>query len=180
MDFLKRRWRSFVISLINAFLCGTHFFKLKRFMLCCCDITVGKGTKIVGPFSVGNCSHITIGNDCWIGKSFSVHGDGTLEIGDNCDIAPEVSVFTGTHMIGNASRRADKGMSLSVKIGNGCWICGRASILGSIVIGNGAVVGMSSLVNKDIAENILVAGVPAKKIRELKNDNFDSYATLGL
>ena len=52
-----------------------------------------------------------------------------------------------------------------VKIGNKVWIGAHATILPGVTIGNGAVVGAGAVVTKDVPENAVVAGVPAKIIK---------------
>lgn len=53
-----------------------------------------------------------------------------------------------------------------MKIGNRVWIGSGAIILPGITIGDGSIIGAGSVVTKDVAENTIVAGVPAIKIGE--------------
>lgn len=53
------------------------------------------------------------------------------------------------------------------QIGNNCWIGTHAVILGDITIGDNSIIGASSVVVKDIPDNCVVAGNPAKIIRQL-------------
>ncbi len=164
---LQRRWREFVLFLVNHIFCGTRFFSIKRALLnSCSGIKIGDGSKIV-TIHMSNCSEIQIGKDCWIGEHFSVYGDGGIQIGDRCDFGPDVALLTGSHEIGDASRRAGNGKLMTVAIGDGCWVGARATIIGTIRVENSCVIGAASLVNKSFSENKLIAGVPAKCIRDL-------------
>ena len=166
--FFRRRWREFVLFVVNTLCRGTRLYRLKREMLnTCYNISIAPNTKIVGPIYVGNCSTIKIGKESWIGRDLKVYGDGLVEIGDRCDLAPEVAFITGTHEIGEHDRRAGKGKLLSIHIGNGCWIGTRAMIYGSITIGNGSVIAAGSFVNKCFENDLMIAGVPAKKLKGL-------------
>lgn len=167
MGFVLRRWRGLVLFIVNNFLKGTRFFGIKRRLLNSCSIYIGKDTKVVGPFKVSNCSDIKIGDNCWIGADFTVLGDGIVVIGDNCDFAPEVALVTGSHKIGEQERRAGEGVLFEIKIGNGCWFGARSSVLGNTIVEDMVVVGTSALVNKNVKANVVVAGVPAKVIKEL-------------
>ena len=60
-----------------------------------------------------------------------------------------------------------------MKIGNDVWIGGNVTILPGITIGNNVVVAAGAVVTKDIPDNTLVAGVPARPIRTLENDVMD-------
>ena len=165
---LFRRWRELILFICNHIFCGTRFFNLKRLLLnSCSGIKIGKGTRIVS-LKASNCSDVTIGEDCWIGSQLSIYGDGKVVIGDRCDFAPEVAIVTGTHEIGDANRRAGKGKLMTTMVGDGCWIGARAILMGDIIIGNACIVGAGSLVSKSVSENQLVAGVPAKILRELQ------------
>ena len=165
---ISRIKRTIFRGLSNHLFCGTHFFAVKRALLSASGLKIGNNTKIVGPIYFGNVSDITIGEDCWIGKNLSIHGDGKVVIGDRCDLAPDVSILTGSHQIGDQSRRAGEGISFSVTVGDGCWIGAGVKITGDTNIGKGSVIGTCALVNKNIQPNVVVAGIPAKIIRELE------------
>ena len=157
----KRIW----IFCINHIYAGTRWYEKKRALMRKLGHEVGEGTKIVGPiFCTGNLS---IGKNCWIGKNLIVNGNGAVVIGDNCDIAPEVTFLTGGHEIGDAKRRAGKGETYTIEVGKGTWIGARATIGRSIEIGNGCVIAACSCVMKNVEDNRVVGGVPAKEIKIL-------------
>ena len=167
MSFIKRRYREFILLVVNHFLPGTRFFDLKRILLNSCGIRVGRDSKIVGPFRVSNCSNIIIGSNCWIGSDFTVLGDGEVVVDDNCDFAPQVTFISGSHEIGSEIRRAGKGILFSIQVDHGCWIGAKACLQGNIEIGKSSIVGSCSLVLDDVKPNCIVAGVPARVIKEL-------------
>lgn len=159
---IKKRW---VLYWVNKVYKGTAHFKRKRKLLQSIGWKIGEGTKIVAPIEV--CGKIIIGDNCWIGKNLRVNGNGTVTIGNNCDIAPEVTFQTGGHKIGSADRRAGDGYIFNQSVGDGSWIGGRATILNNTTIGKSCVVAGCSCVVKDVEDNCLVGGVPAKVIRKL-------------
>ena len=159
----------FSLFLINSVYCGTseRYFERKRRLLIGLGHKIGEGTKIVGPIEcTGN---LIIGKNCWIGKKLTVNGNGTVYIGDNCDIGPEVTFQTGGHRIGTGKRRAGIGETYSQYVGAGTWIGGRSTILNNTRIGTACVVAGCACVTRDIPDNALVGGVPAKIIRYLEN-----------
>lgn len=133
---------------------------------------IGKGTTIVSP--VYFIAHVEIGDRCWINRGFAAHGNGTVRIGNCCDIAPDVSFLTGGHKIGNADRRAGDGEIYEIQVRDGCWIGSRATILGNTVIGKSSVVAACSCVVRDVPDNTLVGGVPARMIRGLADETAES------
>lgn len=164
---LKIKWVYFCVNKLYAGTAQKHFEK-KRKLLNSIGHDIGENTKIVGPLYT--TARLVVGADCWIGREFKVNGNGTAFIGNNCDIAPEVSFFLGSHEIGDEERRAGKGYNADIKIGNGCWIGARTSVLCGVEIGDGCVVAACACVNKSLDKNILAGGVPACEIRKLSND----------
>lgn len=158
--------RKIAIFATNHIFFGTRSwsFKIKRDLLNWGGFSIGKGTKIVGPIYI--FGSLTVGNNTWIGKNFIVNGNGNVIIGDNCDIAPEVTFQTGGHMIGSHEHRA--GELYQQVVGNGVWIGGRVTILNNVTVGDGAVIAGCACVNKNVFPDVIVGGVPAKIIKELK------------
>ena len=165
---LHVRWNMFLVNHIYAGRLSSRCFKKKRKLLRAIGYEIGENTKIVGPIQLHG--KITIGNNCWIGKNLMINGNGSVTIGDNCDIAPEVTFQTGGHFIGTPDRRAGEGRIFHQTVGSGTWIGGRSTILGNTNIGASCVIAGCACVTKDVPDNSLVGGVPAKLIRKLEDD----------
>lgn len=161
---LKRKLTLFVV---NKLCKGTRpcLYGVKRAFMNWSGYSVGSNTKIVGPVRV--FGELNIGKNCWIGTGFTVHGNGKVIIGDNCDVAPDVTFLTGSHKIGDESRRAGEGCSFIIEVEDGCWIGAKSTLMGNIRISRGCVIGAAALVNNDIPKNTVVGGVPARVIKNL-------------
>lgn len=159
----------FNLYLVNKIYCGSNpkYFEKKRKLLNAINFQIGEGTKVVGPIEV--TGKLIVGDNCWIGKNFKVNGNGTVTIGDNCDIAPEVTFQTGGHIIGTSDRRAGEGVIFNQSVGSGTWIGGRVTILNNTNIGKSCVIAGCACVTKNVEDNTLVGGVPAKCIRRLND-----------
>lgn len=70
--------------------------------------------------------------------------------------------------IGDGNRRAGPGVVNDIAVGDGTWICARSTVYNNIVIGNSCIVACCACVNKDVPDNSLVGGVPAKIIKVLE------------
>ena len=89
-----------------------------------------------------------------------------ITIGNNVFFGPGVHIYTATHPLDALERRTIE-FSKPVVIGNDCWIGGNSVICPGVTIGNGCVIGAGSVVTKNIPDNSLAVGNPAKVIREL-------------
>ena len=85
-------------------------------------------------------------------------------------IGPNTLITTVGHPLTPMGRRKHIGIAKPVKIGDDVWIGGNVTILPGITIGNNVVVAAGAVVTKDVPDNTLVGGVPAKAIRKLEND----------
>ena len=94
-----------------------------------------------------------------------------VEIGNNVFFGPGVQIYTATHPLDAIERRSVE-FSKPVSIGNDCWIGGNAVICPGVKIGNGCVIGAGAVVTKDIPNNSLAVGNPAKVIRKLNEELF--------
>ena len=127
---------------------------------------------------------ISVGEWCYIGEGARVWSAGSVEIGDRVLIAHNVNIFDSlTHPLGARQRHAQfREIMLSghprsidlgeqpVTVGNDVWIGANACVLRGVTIGEGAVVGAGSVVTKDVPPYTIVAGNPARVIRELGPD----------
>ena len=133
-----------------------------------------------------NLAHHSSVNNSEIGKRSSVGRYSKIrdsKIGAYCSISWDVTIGAVSHPMDRVSMHAftyrkqfgivDKDIMLPQKttvIGNDVWIGCGAIILSGVTVGDGAVIGAGAVVTKDVAPYAIVAGVPAKKIRNRFND----------
>ena len=90
--------------------------------------------------------------------------------GNNVWIGPCTLITTINHPLNPKGRRDYLGIAKPVTIGNDVWIGGNVTILPGVNIGNNVVIAAGAVVTKDVPDNSLVGGVPAKIIKALPND----------
>jgi maltose O-acetyltransferase len=90
-----------------------------------------------------------------------------VTIGSNVFFGPGVHIYTATHPLDFKSRRSHE-FGKTVIIGDDCWIGGGAMIMPGVTIGNRCVIGAGSVVTKDIPDDTIVAGNPARPIKKDK------------
>src|SRR6266487_2018131 len=106
---------------------------------------------------------VAIGKGTVINSKCLLYTTGGLVIGENVSISSGVWLMTGTHDM-NDPLFPDK--YLPIVIGNHAWIGVRATILGGITIGEGAVVMAGAVVTRDVPPYAIAGGVPARVIRQ--------------
>jgi acetyltransferase-like isoleucine patch superfamily enzyme len=124
-----------------------------------CAILLGLRLYAKGRISIG--AHSVIDRNCVL------DGRGGIMIGANVNLAPEVMILTAYH---DPDSDDFVGIEKGVVIEDYVWIATRATILPGVRIGSRAIVGAGSVVTKDVASGAVVAGNPARVIRERKGE----------
>ncbi|WP_449539637.1 maltose acetyltransferase domain-containing protein [Ferdinandcohnia sp. Marseille-Q9671] len=91
-----------------------------------------------------------------------------IRIGENCFIAPGVHIYTATHPLHPVERATGIEFGKPVRIGDNVWIGGRAVINPGVTIGNNVVIASGAVVTKDIPDNVVVGGNPARIIKKVE------------
>lgn len=128
-----------------------------------------KNFFIEPPFYCDYGYNIKLGKNVFMNFNCCVLDVAKVKIGNNVLIGPNVQIYTATHPIDIKTRNSWLESAKPVNIGHDVWIGGGAIINPGVTIGNGAVIGSGSVVTKDIPENVVVAGNPAKIIKTIDN-----------
>lgn len=107
-------------------------------------------------------ARLIIGDNTSIGDRTEIHCGKEIIIGNKCNISWDVVIMDRDYHRLNSEKHVYK----PVHIGDEVWIGCRSIILKGVKIGNGAVVAAGSVVTKDVQPNAMVAGNPAKVIKE--------------
>ena len=108
---------------------------------------------------------LSIGDHTYINRSASIDCTQEITIGDYCAISDNVQILDSDfHPITYNGKTST--MSKPVHIGNHVWIGRSVIILKGVTIGDGAIVGAGSVVTRDVPAGCLVAGNPARVIKE--------------
>jgi len=148
-------------------------------------INIGSGNTLAGSMILETeSSKILIGNDVFINSGTIIDCVESIKIDNNVLISYDCIITdTNAHSIDAAQRKLDMKKwkngnydwsyvsTKPIHIRSGVWIGARACILKGVTIGEGAVVGMASVVTRDVEPFTLVAGNPARVIRKLQRSD---------
>ena len=126
---------------------------------------VGPGTVIEPPFHCDYGSNISVGERFYANVGCVFLDCAPVTIGDRVQLGPYVQLLAVSHPLDRALRATGLEYGEPIAIGDDVWLGGGAIVLPGVTIGEGAVVGAGSVVTRDVAAEIVVAGNPARPLR---------------
>lgn len=126
---------------------------------------IDESTIIFPPFYTNFGQFTSIGKNVFINHACSFLDIGGITIEDHVMIGPRVNLTSETHPLNPADREAL--IPLPIIIKKNAWIGAGATILPGVTIGENAVVAAGAVVSRDVPSNTVVAGVPAKVVKQL-------------
>lgn len=125
--------------------------------------SVDESFRLFPPFYTECGINISVGKNVFINACCKFQDQGGIEIGNNVLIGHSVVIASLNHDFERKNRLSM--YAKKVKIGNDVWIGSNATILPGVNINDGAIVAAGAVVTKDVPENAVVAGNPAKIIK---------------
>ena len=126
---------------------------------------IDDNVAIVSPFYCDCGCRMTLGKNIVINKGATILSPAGVVIEDNVLIGPEVKIVTVDHDLSDRHNLLHFG---KVTIRENAWICIGAIICPGVTIGRNAVVAAGAVVTKDVPDNVMVGGNPARIIKEVK------------
>lgn len=144
------------------------------------------GFSVFAPFYCEYGVNIRVGKECFVNYNCTLLDVSPITLGDGVWIGANVTLATPNHPLIAEERlnadypdgRHDLEYSAPITIKDGCWICSGAIICGGVTIGENSVIAAGAVVTRDVPANSLVAGIPAKVIRKIdENDRMGVWNT---
>lgn len=122
-------------------------------------------TTVFAPFYTNFGRFISIGKNVFINHACSFLDMGGITIEDDVLIGPKVNLITENHPMDPANRRSLVCKPIVIK--RKAWIGAAATILPGVTVGENAIVAAGAVVSRDVPDNTIVGGVPAKVIKSI-------------
>lgn len=123
---------------------------------------------------------VTVGDYCNF-NGMTITGEGSVEIGNYFHSGVECMMITSNHNYeGEKIPYDDTHVKRHIKIGNCVWFGNRVTVVGNVIIGDGAIIAAGSVVVKDVPRCAIVGGNPAKLIKYRDVEHFETLEKQGL
>lgn len=128
---------------------------------------MGQNSLIWPPFYCTYGRNMYLGDEVFFNYNCVVLDNNEVRIGNHVMIGPAVQIYTAAHDLQAETRNQGWEVAKAIEIEDNVWIGGGAILLPGVRIGVNAVVGAGAVVTRSVPENTVVAGNPARVIREI-------------
>lgn len=153
------------LSLVPALNAATNINDIRNRLSEIIGAEVDDSTTLFAPFYTNFGQFISIGKNVFINHACSFLDLGGITLEDHVLIGPKVNLITENHPLDASNRRGMLCQPILIK--RNAWIGAGATILPGVTIGENAVVAAGAVVSKNIPDNTVVAGIPAKVIKQI-------------
>ena len=160
---IERAWE--ILGRLNALQPG-DFDAMRRLLGELTGQEIDPSVRVLPPFHTDGGSRLRFGRNVFVNHGCTAMDLGGIDIGDDVMIGPNVQLISSGHPVDPETRRSQITMA-PVRIGRGAWIAAGATVLQGVSVGDDAVVAAGAVVTKDVPPRTLVAGVPARVVREV-------------
>lgn len=130
----------------------------------------GENSIIWPPFYCVYGKNIYLGEHVFLNVLCTILDCAEVHIGNHVMIGPNVQLYTPAHEMQAKARNEGLEVAKAIVIEENVWIGGGAILLPGVRVGRNAVVGAGAVVTRDVAANTVVAGNPARVIREIEQE----------
>lgn len=124
---------------------------------------IGRGVKIMPSARIWAPWNLELGAYASVAEGVDLYNPARIVVGAHATVSRRAFLCTATHEIDHPNMPM---LSAPIRIGPGAWVCAEAAVLPGVTVGADAVVGMRSVVCHDVLPGQVVAGNPARRIRE--------------
>lgn len=156
---LRVLWQHFGPVVFNLVVTHVPLLPLRLAVLRLWGARIGRGVKVLRGSTVFAIDRLVVEDHVNVGFRCVLDARGGLAIGHHTVVASDTHFVTGRHDLASFD-----GIFEPITVGDHAWLGTRATVLGGVTIGRGAVVQACALVRTDVPAMAIVGGVPAQQI----------------
>ena len=168
---LKKIYKKIIIIILLFIKFSPFLFliKIRGYLYTKLFLNFGSTPNICDNVTITSPENIEIGSKLSIHENSTIAARGGISIGSDVSIGSNCIISSSNHNFKSPSIPIkNQGISLQkVSIGNNVWIGARVTILAGVKIGDNCIIGAGSVVTRNINNNSIAVGSPAKKIKSL-------------
>lgn len=130
----------------------------------------GKNPRVLPDFHCDDGKNIRVGDEFFANYNVTIIDRAPVCIGDGALLAPGVVITTVNHAFLPKARRNHMCTAQKIVIGNDVWLGANCTVLAGVTIGDNVVIAAGAVVTRDVPDNCVFGGVPARYLRALEND----------
>jgi acetyltransferase-like isoleucine patch superfamily enzyme len=127
------------------------------------SLSLGRGLTLGRDFNALVSGELRVGTNVFFNRGCHIVCRERVEIGDDCMFGERVSIHDANHQMSpEVIRKSQPAVNAPVRIGRNVWVGANAVITGGVTIGDNAVIGAGAVVTRDVPDQHLALGVPAR------------------
>lgn len=135
----------------------------------------GENVYMEGPIFFDYGCNTEVGENFYANANCTILDVGPVKIGKNVMFGPNVALYTAGHPVHQDTRYLGWEYGIEITLGDNVWLGGNTCVNPGVHIGNNVVVGSGSVVTKDIPDNSIAAGNPARVLRAITEEDKKYY-----
>ena len=152
----------------------TIMLRFRGWLVRPCFRTCGKRFQIASGVRINYTTRMSVGDDVYIAPGCWINAHGGVTLEDQVMLGPYTVLVTTEHARTDGSYRFGRAESLPIHIGRGSWTAAHVVAIKGVRIGRGVLVAAGAVVTKDLPDDCLAGGVPARVLRNLESATCDS------
>lgn len=135
--------------------------------------SVGADAEVVAPMYCDYGYNVSVGDAFFANHNTVLLDCAPITFGNNVFIGPNCGFYTAGHPIDAPTRNELLEFALPISVGDDVWFGAGVHVAPGVTIGSNVVIGMGSVVVKDIPDNVIAVGNPCRPVREISPDDRD-------
>lgn len=163
---LTYTWFTFVVA-ATSFLPDVHaILKLRGLLVRACFRRCGRNLQIGGGVRILFTTRVELGHDVYIAPGSWIQAVGRVTLEDEVMLGPLTVLASNNHIRQDRSYRFGRGDPAPITLKRGSWTGAHVVITAGVTVGEGAAIAAGAVVTKDVPDDAVVGGVPARIIRQ--------------